>query len=515
MSDRGLIRFEQINGAAILAVAATLVIPAIVSPPMTHDSFWIDWVWSAQVTQELARGHFLPRWLPESHDGLGSPVFYYYPPLAFYLTGMFGLIGLGTYPAILAAFFASSAASGWAMYAWLKGSARPLLGALLFMAAPYHLFDFYSRGARAEHLAIALLPLVAIGLRRATQGRILLCAAAYAALLLTHLPLSLLVSVFFVTPYAALLSRGKPKRLLRLVVPLLLGLGVAAFYLVPALWLEPYRDAAKLWQLATFKPENWSILAWSVEGPSREMRSAVAAILLVLAYTSLVIIFAGARLWGGYALACCVVAAGLIPGLWTLPLLESVQFPFRLLPLAEFAIATGAAHLALPRLLIAASLPMLALSALFLFVQPRDAEVTREQIIADRPDVPENLPPGERPYSWPSKWALNAARVHRAPRITNGVTVEPVFYFPAWEVRCGGRVVPTFPEPGTQLLAYRGSDCERRLVTTAPERIGAAVSLAGLLALFGLALGGWLRSRRRGTAVPADVDDADLVRIDT
>lgn len=476
--------------ARMIALAVVLAVPAMLLPPMTHDSFWIDWVWAEQFTAEFAAGNPYPRWLPQSHGGLGSPVFYYYPPAAFYLTGLFGLGGLGTYPAILATFFAGFAASGAAMYAWLRSTAKaPLLGALLYMAAPYHVLDFYGRGALAEFLAIALIPLLALGLRSAAEGRIFTCAAAYAALLLTHLPLALLVSLFLAGPYALYLARGAPKRLVRIAVPLLLGLAIAAVYLVPAFSLEPYRDSAKLWQLATFRPENWSVLSWTVAGPSPELRAAVAGILLVLAYTSVVLMFAGERRWGGYAALCCVAAAGLIPGLWTLPLLDSVQFPFRLLPLAEFGIATGVAHLALPRPLVAAAaLPMLAPSALFLFVQPRQAEVTRQEIIAHRPDVPENLPPGDRPYSWPSRWALEVARSNGAPRRVGNVTIDRVFYFPAWQVRCQGRVVPTWPEPATKLLSYRGSGCERRLVMTAPERIGAAISLAGLLALFGLAL---------------------------
>lgn len=67
------------------AVGLLLTLPAILSPPMTHDSFGIICVWADQFTSELATGNLYPRWLPQSHGGLRSPVFYYYPPLAFYL----------------------------------------------------------------------------------------------------------------------------------------------------------------------------------------------------------------------------------------------------------------------------------------------------------------------------------------------------------------------------------------------------------------------------------------------
>jgi hypothetical protein len=93
------------------------------------------------------------------------------------------------------------------------------------------------------------------------------------------------------------------------------------------------------------------------------------------------------------------------------------------------------------------------------------------------PDVPEMLPPGERPYSWPSRWALDLSRQHKGRS----------FYFPTWEVDCAGRKVETSPEPGTQLLSYSGSSCKRRLTMSWGDRLGAMVSLAGLLILAGLA----------------------------
>ena len=82
---------------AVIALAAfALLMPAILGPPMFHESFWIDVVWSDQFTALLKDGTLYPRWLPSSYDGLGAPIFYFYPPLAFYVTGFFGLTGLET-----------------------------------------------------------------------------------------------------------------------------------------------------------------------------------------------------------------------------------------------------------------------------------------------------------------------------------------------------------------------------------------------------------------------------------
>ena len=72
----------------IIGLATLLLLPALFSPTMLRDSFWIDWVWSDQFTTELAKGHLYPRWFPLANGGAGSPTFYFYPPLAFYVSGL-------------------------------------------------------------------------------------------------------------------------------------------------------------------------------------------------------------------------------------------------------------------------------------------------------------------------------------------------------------------------------------------------------------------------------------------
>jgi hypothetical protein len=189
-------------------------------------------------------------------------------------------------------------------------------------------------------------------------------------------------------------------------------------------------------------------------------------------------------LWAGYAVLICLIVAGLLPFFWDLPLVRSVQFPFRALPLAEFGLA--AAFAAAPDRRLAALLlaPALALSATFLLAPPPDeVPAPLAELAARHPDVPENLPPGPRPYSWPSRWALDLATRHRSPVIQGDVTIEPLFYFPAWRVRCSGGPVEPFSDPATGLLAHRGSGCDLALGWTAAEIVGALASLLSLALL--------------------------------
>lgn len=484
--------------ALIALLAALLVLPAAIYP-RAHDSFWITWVWADQFTAELQRGVLYPKWLPASHGGLGSPVFYYYPPLSFYLSGLLGLLGLSTYASVISAFSLGLAASGAAMYHWLKGWTRlPLHGALFYMAAPYHMFDLYGRGALAESVAIAFVPLVALGIRRisAGEGPVLL-ALAYAGLIATHLPLALLTSLFLVAPYGLILAAKRPRMLLPLGTALGLGIGLSAIYLVPALLLERYRDVSALWAGWYLRAENWSLDFLPESGGIDLVRLLIAAIVAALLVPILYLVVRQRSGWAAYAAFCCLLVSGLVPVLWSLPLLESVQFPSRVLPLAEFAIATGIALSAnSSRLLALAALPPLALS-LFFVTDPADPKAAEqlESLGVSHPDVPENLPPGDRPYSFPSKWALDVSASHQSPKRVGDATVLPTFYFPAWSVRCAdGKAAASFPDPETGLLSYRGTNCKARLGWTPPERAGALTSAGALLILLLAAL---LRRNRR------------------
>ena len=379
----------------IIGLAVVLLLPAMFSPMMLRDSFWIDWVWSNQFTAELARGILYPRWLPLANGGAGSPAFYFYPPLAFYVSGLLGLV-LSTYWSIIACFAIALVLSGYGMLAWLRDARHPMFGALLFMAAPYHVLDFYGRGAQAEFFAIALLPLVALGLRRSAEGRPALLAFAYAGLILTHLPLALLTSLFLIVPYCVWRRQVRAY-----VLPLALGIAMAAVYLVPALALSDYRRTELLWADPQFQARNWSLI-FPREGPVEGMHKVFAAILLLSFVPIATLWFARQRIEAGYAAACCLIAAGVVPALWALPLLRDVQFPFRMLPLIEFAIATGAASVALARRnAILLALPALILPPVFVIVHQQERVPTIERLRSFHPDVPENQL--AKPLPWP-KW---------------------------------------------------------------------------------------------------------------
>lgn len=466
----------------LILLGILLVVPANLGPPLLHDSFEIDWVWADQFTAEIARGNLYPRWLPLSNAGLGSPVFYYYPPLAFYVSALFGLLGMSTYASIMATFAAAFGASGIACWHWLKGRAsQPLLGAGLFMAAPYHLFDFTARGAQAESLAIAFIALIAIGLRRIAEGRggVIFTALAYGGMVFTHLPLALLASVFLIAPYA-LIHRS---RLPQFAAAVAAGLGLVAIYLLPALALERYHDVNQLYRTPDLRTDYWNI--YTVDWH----RGFVISVFLIIGTIIAASLYPALRRrdgWAAYAIGIAVLVAGVVPVLWTLPILKQIQFPYRGLPLAEFALATALARLpAKPILPFIFAGPMLLMSAQVIpgfHISGRDVASLAEH----HPDVYEYLPRGVMGPGRTQEKLSEVTGPRLPPPHVPGMVVEPVFYFPAWS--CGE------PEPRTQLLMHR-PDCTPRLRWTLPERIGGAISVGFALLL--LAFGMRSRAPRR------------------
>ncbi len=478
--------------AVFLAIATLLAIPVMRSAPLVQDSFWIDYVWTERFHAALAAGHPYPRWLEGSFDGLGAPVFYFYAPLAFYATSLAMFLGLGPYAALLATFVGFHALSGVTMHRWLGARGRAALaGALLYMLLPYHLLDFSRRGALAEFAAYALLPLVALGVDRiATRRGIVPLAFAFAGLVLTHLPTALLASVLVLLP---MMSRKLRDRSAAWVaVALGLGLGLASVYLVPALTLQAHTNMASMWGNPGYHPASWSLLS-PQRWPSKASGTLFAGLEIALAMAALAMWRRRAAFWPGLAFFACLIAADLVPGFWSIPMLDKVQFPWRSLTIAEFAVATAFAHWSRdpdrsPRAIYLLS-PALILSVAMIVAPFSIGHPTLAELDRTRPEVIEYLPDATAVRTGEQAAAL--ARTTPDNAESGGWSVRRRFWFPSVVLRCNGQVVDSFAQPGTGLVMYRtAAGCVPTVATgtTSAEKIGWLLSLASLTVLLGFVL---------------------------
>jgi hypothetical protein len=267
----------------------------------------------------------------------------------------------------------------------------------------------------------------------------------------------------------------------------LLGLGLAAFYLLPALTLQEHISTDFLW-VGFYQPSAWF--------PWNEPSAAYLLGRVTLALALMVCGISARNFWG---FATCVIAAaaiGLIPFIWNVDILARVQFPWRLLGLAEFtAITAIAVGIRYKRVLTCGLLVGIVPCVVFASaaVQTLRAANDFEAIDRDRPDAPEYLPRGLDELTelgvTADQRVPNLSAFAHLPRGTRFAVTAPGAVtvghaaFPIWQVVRNGEVIPysgpliTFEAPasGTYVI-------ERRLLPV--EAIGWAMSLmAGALLL--------------------------------
>ena len=369
-----------------------------------HDVYFLF-----ELDRGIQDGILYPRWQPDFAFGYGYPFFNIYGPLSSYLGEAFHLLGFGFAGAVKMVFALSIAGSGLAMHGFVRavlGRRAGLVAAVAYMVIPYRIVDVYVRAALAETVAYALVPLILwavwAALRRPRLDTILALAVTYAALIFAHPLTALLLTVvlaFYVAALAlARVNERQPFRqmtrgsilpfighlghvLLPVAAGLFLGLGLSAFFLVPAMAENRFvrvdqwyggryawgGDYVEFFQL--FSPSwGWGT---SQAGPDDTLSFQLGAVPVVLALFSAIGALrrrervpqprtassdAHARLphresergsrrlltllFGGLAAAAVFLMLEVSAAVWqALPLARLVQFPWRLLALATLALS--------------------------------------------------------------------------------------------------------------------------------------------------------------------------------
>ena len=220
-----------------------------------HLQSWLD------AAQQLRHGTLYPHWAFSPAYNAGEPRFLFYPPISWLLGAILTLaFPIAATPAIYT--FIALTAAGFAMHRLASYFVSPnaaLLAAILYLANPYMLFNAFERTAYAELLAAAWIPLLFLAVLR-KRPTIHGIAIPLALLWLTNAPAAVmgtytfaLLAAFRLIP-ATTSSRqkaedpGKETSLLRLAITYIsgfaLGLGLPAFYLIPAAYERRYIQIA-------------------------------------------------------------------------------------------------------------------------------------------------------------------------------------------------------------------------------------------------------------------------------
>jgi hypothetical protein len=197
----------------------------------------------------LREGQFPVRWVSDLGYGYGYPIFNFYSPLPYYVGGSLYALGVDSVVATKIMFGAGIILASVFSYLLLVsvfGVLAGLVGSTLFVYTPYHAIQIYVRGSVGEYWAIAFVPLFLWGLltiyRHGLHARGFIGGSlGFAGVLLSHTILGFVTCMYTIVGllmYAIISQVRKFKyvhSLRDLIIPVIAGLGLSAFFWLPAI----------------------------------------------------------------------------------------------------------------------------------------------------------------------------------------------------------------------------------------------------------------------------------------
>ena len=214
-----------------------------------------------EMAKALSYGQFPVRWVPDLGYGYGYPLFNYYAPLPYYAGAIFSLSGLDAIISAKIMFVIGIILAGITMLLLVNYLANPSAGiasSLLYLYAPYHAVNIYVRGAVGEIYAYGFMPLYILGLvmiinktKKDVRNGIILSSIGLAGIILSHNILGMITGYFtlaFMIPYLIYLIIKKSKLTVFFVLTLALfmGVGLSAFFALPAIAEKDYSNVSKI-----------------------------------------------------------------------------------------------------------------------------------------------------------------------------------------------------------------------------------------------------------------------------
>lgn len=448
------------------AVRALLLPGGFTSHDLTHHV-----IRQIDMDRLLAEGQFPPRWSGGLNNGYGYPLFLFNYPLPAMLGEVFHKTGFGFVDSVKAVLFFSMISSVLGMYLFLKsllGSRMAAFpGAVFYLYAPVRFLNVYVSASVGSALALGIVPFVFWGLLR---GSIYFGSISLAALILAHN-----VTALIFAPVLLVFGLFLVKKARATVIIFLLGLGLSAWFWLPAILEKQYTgfdlifgsfykdQFVNLWQLIR-SPWGYGLSHPVLPEPGDMsfqlglIHIGVVLILGLLIKKPLV----------GFVLAGFIASIFLMlkisRPLWdSLPFLPMIQFPWRFLSLSVFMASIGAALLI--KFLPFKKLLVISLVLLVIYANRNHWNINEKFDPGDEyylslkttsTTYGEHLPKWGRamPEAAPAKLELikgagqvrvikdQSAKVLAETEATGSVKLRlNQFYFPGWEIKVDGKPV--------------------------------------------------------------------------
>jgi hypothetical protein len=250
-------RWKGLAGpAVILLAAAVAVAPQLVRGNSCGHDFdfhlasWFDCL------NSWRHGILYPHWSPSANYGAGEPRFVFYPPLTWMLGAALGIV-LPWSLVPVALTFLVLAATGLATRALARlalADGPATLAGCMALFSGYTLFCAYERSAFAELTGGFWIPLLLLFIlrdhnpagsvfRRALDGSMVPLALVIAGVWLSNIPLGVMACYLLAAVALAVALLGRSwAPILRAFISVGVGIGLAAVYLLPAVWEQRWAD---------------------------------------------------------------------------------------------------------------------------------------------------------------------------------------------------------------------------------------------------------------------------------
>ncbi|OIP58171.1 MAG: hypothetical protein COX79_05310 [Candidatus Levybacteria bacterium CG_4_10_14_0_2_um_filter_36_16] len=304
----------------------------------------------------LVDGQFPVRWAGDLNFGYGMPLFNFMYQLPYLVSSFFIVVGFDLVSSFKLSMATSFLLSGFFIFLFarefFKDEKKALLITLLYQFAPFHLVELLVRGSFGELYTYTFLPLVLFGLtkiiNKPTVKSFVLTSVATFFLIISHNAISL---VFFGVCLFYILFFAPRKKWLVSFASLFFGLGLSAYYFIPAIFEHKY-TYGDLYMKDLYKSHFVPLYYFFVPNILKSQEFRIGAVSVQFGLFHVLAIIAGFFAYtrrkreSGRIILFCLILVGvslffmqpISKILWErLTLLRQFQFPWRFISVVVFA----------------------------------------------------------------------------------------------------------------------------------------------------------------------------------